>query len=136
MDSPHDDPAGALGLELMSRIATVMPVTPVPLVAHALHEGVRSVVALDALVRRRIEVAQAQGVTVHIPRDDIAYTIEAGLRALIERRILQRTGDRLRVPETGQGVDLIAFYAASVAHLLRDTPKEAQTPLDLKSVAT
>jgi glycerol-3-phosphate O-acyltransferase len=116
--TPHEDQAAALGTELMTRIATVMPVTPVPLVAHALQDGVRSVAALDALLRRRIEAARARNVTIHIPRDDIAYTIEAGLRALIERRVLTRTGDQLTVPEGGQAADLVAFYAASVAHLL------------------
>ncbi len=118
LDERHEDPSSALGSELMDRIAAVMPVTPVPLVAHALADGVRSVVALDALLRRRITEASAQGITLNIPRDDIAYTIEAGLRALIERRLVIREGDRLTVDDTG--ADLVAFYAASVAHLLRD----------------
>jgi glycerol-3-phosphate O-acyltransferase len=136
LDQPHDDPAAALGSELMDRIATVMPVTPVPLVAHALHEGVRNIAALDALVRRKIAAAQAQGATIHIPRDDIAYTIEAGLRALIERRIVTRSGDEITLPDSGQGADLIAFYAASVAHLLRDAPSPGQDDRSQESDAT
>jgi glycerol-3-phosphate O-acyltransferase len=118
LDERHEDPPAALGSELMDRIAAVMPVTPVPLVAHALAEGVRSVVALDALLRRRIAEATAHGVTIQLPRDDIGYTIEAGLRALIERRLVIREGDRLSVDD--KGADMVAFYAASVAHLLRD----------------
>ena len=114
----HDAPPAALGADLMGRIADVMPVTPVPLVAHALADGVRSVVALEALLRRRIAAAVAEGVTIHIPRNDIAYTIEAGLRALIERRLLTREGDRLTLSDAGS--DIVEFYAASVAHLLRD----------------
>jgi glycerol-3-phosphate O-acyltransferase len=114
----HAEPTRALATELMGRIADVMPVTPVPLVAHALGEGVRSVVAIEALLRRRIAEAQARGVTLHIPRDDIAYTVEAGLRALIERRLVAREGDRLTLPDSG--LDLVEFYAASVAHLLRE----------------
>ena len=110
----------------MSRIATVMPVTPVPLVAHALQDGVRSVVALDALLRRRVDAAKARGVTIHIPRDDIAYTIESGLRALIERRILRRTGDQLTLTDSAQASDLLAFYAASVAHLLDEVETAAE----------
>jgi len=118
LDARHEDPPTALAADLMDRIAAVMPVTPVPLVAHALAEGVRSVVALDALLRRRIADAKARGVTIHIPRDDIAYTIEAGLRALIERRLLTREGDRLTLSEAGR--DIVDFYAASVTHLLRE----------------
>ncbi len=137
LDSAGQDPAMALGQELMDRIAAVMPVTPVPLVAHALQDGVRSVAALEALVRRRIAAAQARGVTIHIPRDDIAYTIETGLRALIERRVITRTGDGLALVAKGPAAELVAFYAASVAHLLRDpTTAEAIMPSDGKSVAT
>lgn len=131
----HADAPADLGAELMDRIAAVMPVTPVPLVAHALQAGVRSVVALDALLRRRIETARARGVTIHIPRDDIAYTIESGLRALIERRALTRTGDQLTVPESGQAADLVAFYAASVAHLFEE-PDDAAQDTNQRFVAT
>ncbi len=116
LEDPRVDAAADLGQDLMARIAKVMPVTPVPLVCHALDDGARSVVALDALVRRHIAAARERDVTVHIPRDDIAYAIEAGLRALIERRLISRTGDRIEVAEGGD--DLIAYYAASVDHLL------------------
>jgi glycerol-3-phosphate O-acyltransferase len=136
LETAGSDPAAALGNELMDRIAAVMPVTPVPLVAHALNDGVRSVAALDALLRRRITAAKARGVTIHIPRDDIAYTIETGLRALMERRVITRTGDRLALSPKGPSQDLIAFYAASVAHLLRDTPAALQSPTEPKSAAT
>ena len=114
--NPQDDPPAALATALMDRIGEVMPVTPVPLVCHALVDGARSTVALDALIRRRIDEARAHGATIHIPRDDIAYTIEAGLRALIERSLLVRTGDRLTLTEEGESI--IAFYAASVDPVL------------------
>ncbi len=119
LSTPRQDAPKDLGNELMARIAEVMPVTPVPLVSHALHEGVRSAVALDALVRRRINSAKDRGLTLHIPRDDVAYTIEAGLRALIERKMLTRTGDHLQLSEEGEAI--IAYYAASIDHLLSDS---------------
>jgi glycerol-3-phosphate O-acyltransferase len=128
------DPTAALGSELMARIAAVMPVTPVPLVAHALDEGVRSVVALEALVRRRIAEAAARDVALHIPRDDVAYTVEAGLRAMVERRLVTREGDRLTVSDEGH--DLVAFYAASVAHLLHAPPEAEGTAARPASSAT
>jgi len=131
LHQPHEDSPSQLGTELMARIASVMPITPVPLVAHALAEGVRSMVALDALIRRRIDEARARDATVHIPRNDIDYTIESGLRALIERRVLSREGDRLTLNE--DAIDLMQFYAASVAHLLSpeqqgSAPEASQIP--------
>lgn len=116
------DPPNALGAELMTRIARVMPVTPVPLVAHALNNGVRSAAELDTLIHRQISQAREGGVAIQIPRDDIAYTIEAGLRALVERKLLTQTGDRLDLSDSGAAI--IAFYAASVDHLLNDTALE------------
>ena len=124
LSTRRGDIAADLGTTLMTRIADVMPITPVPLVAHALQDGARTFAALDTLVRGQIAAAQARGLTVHIPRDDIAYTIEAGLRALIERRMLTRDGDTLTL--SAEGETLIAFYAASVDHLLR-APAPAQT---------
>jgi len=122
---PREDAPASLGADLMGRIAAVMPVTPVPLVAHALQGGVRSLSDLDTVARRRIAAAQARGATVHIPRDDIAYTIETGLRTLVERRIVTCEGDRIALEANSPGAELVAFYAASVAHLLDDTETEA-----------
>jgi len=47
---PHTDPALALGQELMARIAQAMPITPVPLVCHALVNGARTRADLEATV--------------------------------------------------------------------------------------
>jgi glycerol-3-phosphate O-acyltransferase len=115
MGREHADAHG-LGTELMERIARVMPVTPVPLVAEALAEGVRSVAALEALLPDWIADADQRGVVLHVPRDDTAYTIEVGLRALSERRLVTRSGDDLIVSPEGEV--MVAFYAASVAHLV------------------
>lgn len=120
------DPANELGRELMGRIARVMPVTPVPLVAHALAEGVRSVVALEAVLRRRIDEAERRGIVVHIPRGDIPYAMEVGLRALMERGHVTRIGDRLTV--SAEGSEFIAFYAASILHLFGDNDTDMHTP--------
>jgi glycerol-3-phosphate O-acyltransferase len=43
---------------------------------------------LERTVAARIAAAEDRGATIHIPRDDLAYTVEAGLRALMERRLL------------------------------------------------
>jgi len=120
---PHADPAVALGQELMARIAQAMPVTPVPLVCHALVNGARTRADLEATVTDRIAAAKSRGATIHIPRDDIAYTIEAGLRALTERRLLS-IDDIGGLHITEAGLRMAAFYAASVAHLLDEASSQ------------
>jgi len=115
----RSDPPAELGAELMTRIAAVMPVTPVPLVCFGLAQGHRTRQSLRAFVGQAVTQAQNTGITIHIPRDDLDYTVEAGLRALIERRLLTETADTLTLAPKGES--LTAFYAASVAHLLEAT---------------
>lgn len=112
----HTDNAQALGEALMSRIASVTPVVPVPLVAHALRDGARTADTLKSAVQARITLAERHGVGVHLAREDLDYTIEAGLRTLMERGFVEREGDALTVTERGASV--VEYYAASVAHLL------------------
>jgi glycerol-3-phosphate O-acyltransferase len=116
LSHPHNDSAADLGEALMSRIAAVTPIVPVPLVAHALRDGARDMARLQAEVRTRIERARTRGVSVHLARDDLSYTLEAGLRALMERGFVTREGATLTVTE--RGTTVIDYYAASVAHLL------------------
>jgi len=121
----HGDAPAELGAELMNRIGRVMPVTPVPLVANALAAGAPDRASLTALVQTRVADARARGTAVHIPRDDLDYAIEVGLRSLIQRKTLTEGADG-RFHTTPEGDTLIAFYAASVAHLLG--PPEDATP--------
>ena len=112
----RSDPPTALGAELMTRIGTVMPVTPVPLICAGLTQGHHTRPDLRAFVERAVETAQTTGTTIHIPRGDLDYTVEAGLRALIERRMLRETDDAMALEPKGEAI--AAFYAASVAHLI------------------
>lgn len=114
--TPRADQPAALGAALMDRIAAVTPIVPVPLVAHALRDGARNTGALKAAVQARITRAEAQGTGIHLARDDLDYTIEAGLRALEERGFVERSGETLTI--TDRGTPVVAYYAASVAHLL------------------
>ncbi len=112
-----DQPA-ALGDALMDSIASVTPVVPVPLVAHALRDGAVTADGLDAAIQTRIARAEAKGVGVHLARDDLRYTIEAGLRALEERGFIDRDVDPNAITVTERGKPVVEYYAASVAHLL------------------
>jgi len=132
----HGDAPAELGAELMNRIGRVMPVTPVPLVANALAAGAPDRASLTALVQTRVADARARGTAIHIPRDDLDYTIEVGLRSLIQRKTLTEGADG-RFHTTPEGDTLIAFYAASVAHLLGPpgdaTPAPALAPVTTPS---
>jgi len=124
LSQPRPDQPKALGEELMTRIAAAMPVTPVPLVAHALIQGADTRAELEGKIRTRIAKAKESGVTIHIPRDDVEYTMEAGLRALVQRRFVSISDDcSLNVSEAGHR--MAAYYGASVAHLLDAPPENA-----------
>ncbi|MEJ6393711.1 1-acyl-sn-glycerol-3-phosphate acyltransferase [Gymnodinialimonas sp. 2305UL16-5] len=108
----------ALGEALMGRIAAVTPVVPVPLVAHALQAGAKTADELRGAVDHRIQLAELRGVGVHLARDDMGYTLEAGLRALEERGFIDRDSTPDLIQVTDRGAPVVAYYAASVAHLL------------------
>ncbi|MCU4651254.1 1-acyl-sn-glycerol-3-phosphate acyltransferase [Roseibacterium sp. SDUM158016] len=133
LSHPHIDPAAALGTELMARIAHVMPVTPVSLVAHVIAGGARTEAELDARARAVIAEAQSRGVTVLVPREDEDYTLAAGLRTFTERKLLSIGADG-SLTLTKEGRQLVDFYAASVAHLL-DHPQPGNLA-ELPSAAT
>ncbi|SFL45764.1 1-acyl-sn-glycerol-3-phosphate acyltransferase [Shimia aestuarii] len=110
------DIAEPLAEELMHRINSVVPVLPVPLVAAIIEDGE------NPLSRAAIEAAFATWVIklnkahVHLPRDDMSYAVEVGLRTLEERRMILRCEGCYRVnPEQTQA---LAFYANSIRHLL------------------
>jgi glycerol-3-phosphate O-acyltransferase len=118
---PHADPARDLGADLMDRIAGVMPVTPVPLVAHLIASGARTEGELRARAAEQIAAAQARGLTLLIPEGDGEDTVAAGLRTLTERRMLQ-IGEDGSLKLGDEARRLVDFYAASVTHLLDEPP--------------
>ncbi|CUH77953.1 1-acyl-sn-glycerol-3-phosphate acyltransferase [Tropicibacter naphthalenivorans] len=101
----------ALADALMDRIARIIPVLPVPLVAQLLIEGPKTRAELDQAAAERIKTLS--DCHVHLPRDDVAYAVEVGLRALTERGIA--TAEPHQITPDGQG--LAEFYAASIRHL-------------------
>jgi glycerol-3-phosphate O-acyltransferase len=109
----------------MNRVRAVMPVLPVPLIAAALqeHGGAIDRKRLEAFVADRAAHLSAAGVRVHLADADgtehpgsLPATVAHGLEALLLRRIIVQEGEILRVaPDERQ---TLAFYAASIAHLL------------------
>ncbi|WP_305968828.1 MULTISPECIES: 1-acyl-sn-glycerol-3-phosphate acyltransferase [unclassified Mameliella] len=106
--------ATGLAQELMSRIAGIVPVLPVPLVANLLMRGPQSRAELEAACSSALDsIPQAH---VHLPRNSRDYVVEVGLRALIERGIVKEVdGVFAIVPDEAA---LASYYARSIEHLL------------------
>ena len=106
--------------ELRNRIAEVVPVLPVPLVASLL-EDMEAPVSRTDLVKaaeKRVEALKASGAHVHLPRDNIEYAVEVGLRAMKLRNMIHET-EAIEVVDAERPT--LAFYANSIRHLVDET---------------
>ncbi|MBV7396257.1 1-acyl-sn-glycerol-3-phosphate acyltransferase [Mameliella sediminis] len=103
-----------LAQELMDRIAGIIPVLPVPLVAHLLLQGPKDRAALErgfsALLDKLPEAH------VHLPRNNRDYAVEVGLRTLVERDIAREDGGVFSL--NPEAASLASYYARSISHLL------------------
>lgn len=108
--------AKPLARELMGRINGVVPVLPVPMVAAIIqaHEGPMSRAAIESAYDGWVQRLQTEH--IHLPRDDLSYAAEVGIRLLVERRVIQRVNGCYEVIPDRR--DLLSFYANSIAHLL------------------
>lgn len=121
---PHDDLPHAVATEVMERIAAVVPVLDVPLVARHLLLGVTDIPAL--------EVAFAQSVAAlgghHRPGDQpaAAISVKGAIALLSDRHLVHVEGTTIAIcPEKG---DVLRYYAASIAHHFptqTDLPQES-----------
>jgi glycerol-3-phosphate O-acyltransferase len=104
---------------LMQRIAGLVPVTPVALIATVFTQssGRRlSELELKSRTLLLIEQLTARGAHLYIPRKDHDYMISTGLRMLQLRRIVTREDGLLgSVPEQQP---ILSYYANSIAHLI------------------
>lgn len=115
-----------LGAELMGAVGRVIPVVPVPLVASVFVErpgDALSDLELKAEVHRRMLALEAAGANVYIPRRDRDYAIEAGLRMLTLRHMVEESDGLYRA--RADQMHVLRYYANSVAHLPRETGRAA-----------
>lgn len=108
----------ALGHHLMQQVGALIPVLPVPLVATVLlRDPARgwSSFELKAAVGELVQRLQAGGARLYLPRGDWDYAIEAGLRMLTLRRLVE-VQDGLHRTRPGEE-SVIRYYANSIAHL-------------------
>ena len=111
----------ALGAELMGRIAAAMPVLPVPLLARVLARGPAPAAALPDLAVAEGRALARAGARLALPEGAMRAGAARGLAELLRRGIVaEAPGGRLAVREPA----LIAFYAASIAHLAPEAEPE------------
>ncbi len=99
----------ALGVTLMARISSVVPVLPVPLIAAALGEGVASRDALRSRTEALIARLVAAGAVLKLPPQGIEATLNEGLAPLIARGLVNSD-----LQPVGSEREALQFYAASV----------------------
>ena len=108
-----------LGKHLMTRVGSIVPVVPVPLIATVfLGDEARKISELElkSAVERLIEKLEAAGAHVYIPRKDLDYAVSVGLRMLTLRRLVEEK-DGLYSPRPVE-LPVLRYYANSIAHLL------------------
>ncbi|MFL6197962.1 MAG: 1-acyl-sn-glycerol-3-phosphate acyltransferase [Thermoanaerobaculia bacterium] len=106
-----------LGADLMAAIGEVIPVLPVPLVATVFLQAGEPLSELEIKARsfRLMEELEAAGAHVYIPRKDQDYAIEAGLRMLTQRHLVEEKDGLFT--ERAEERAALAYYANSIEHL-------------------
>ena len=115
---PRRQAIAELGAPLMARVGAIVPVVPVPLIAHALlaqAPRALSELELKAAVEQLIERLEAAGAHIYIPRKDLDYAITVGLRMLKLRHLLEEQ-DGAYAPKESE-LPVLRYYANSIAHL-------------------
>jgi glycerol-3-phosphate O-acyltransferase len=108
---------GKIAEALMQRIARIVPVLPVPLLATVfVQAGTQELSRIELLSRVQglIETLSGRGVHVHMPRQDVDYAVEAGLRIMIMRHLVVEVDGFFRAAPL-ESV-MIAYYANSIRH--------------------
>ncbi len=109
----------ALGAHLMEAVGRVVPVVPVPLMATVFvgnPERRLSALELKAEVGRLLEGLERAGARVYVPRRDLDYALDVGLRMLLMRHLVDESEGLYLARENE--LPLLRYYANSIAHLL------------------
>lgn len=107
-----------LGRHLMDAVGRVVPVLPVPLMATVFvrHSGRGlSVLELKADIEKILDGLDAAGAHVYVPRRDLDYALDVGLRMLLLRHLVDEYEGlySARLEE----LPVLRYYANSIAHL-------------------
>jgi glycerol-3-phosphate O-acyltransferase len=116
---PRRAEVAALGQHLMHEVGQLIPVLPVPLVATVLlREPARAFSRLDlkAAVAELVHTLDARGARLYVPRQDWDYAVDAGLRMLTLRHLVDEANGLFTM--RAHEAPLLRYYANSIAHLL------------------
>lgn len=111
-----------LGGELLSAIATTIPVLPVPLIATVFLRHPRTAMSeleIKAHAHALIKDFEQHGAYVHIPRSDQDYAAAVGLRMLVLRHLVQESDGLYQACDAEH--DMLRYYANSIAHFLPES---------------
>jgi glycerol-3-phosphate O-acyltransferase len=126
------DQVSALGHHLMASIERLIPVLPVPMIAHLIvrADTPLSEIDLKARVVGLVEQVERAGGRVYVPRRDLEYAVASGLRMLRQRHlVVERDGFYSMDPEEAP---LLSYYANSIEHLFKTrAPAPAPAPVML-----
>ncbi len=116
-DQSGDDTVKDLGAELTHRIGAAVPVLPVSLVARVLLAATAplSTIDLKLAVTSELDRLHGNGAHSHVPRDNLDYAIDVGLRMLVLRRLLEVTDGGYQVRPDERAV--LEYYANAIEHL-------------------
>jgi glycerol-3-phosphate O-acyltransferase len=117
-DRPGGEVVAELGAELSSRIGRVIPVLPVSLMASVFLASGRALSMIDVKVAAAelLDRLHAAGAHSHVPRANLDYAVEVGMRMLVLRRIIVEDEAGFRV--VAQEAQLLGYYANSIGHLV------------------
>lgn len=104
---------------LMERIGAVVPVLPVCTISYVLRKhGNNPLTFLEQEFHSITRQLQDRGAHVYIPRDDLDYAFEVGLRMLELRNLVTVSSEDKTVVIVGNEENVVAYYANSIVHLL------------------
>jgi glycerol-3-phosphate O-acyltransferase len=114
----------ALGGHLMRAVGRIVPVVPVPLIATVFvrHPGRRlAAIELKTEVERIVERLERSAARVYVPRRDLDYALDVGLRMLLMRHLVEEKDGTYAARE--EELPLLRYYANSIAHLVDEGPQ-------------
>jgi glycerol-3-phosphate O-acyltransferase len=114
----HERMTSELGKVLMREVGQVVPVLPVSLISTVLLDGDKQPMSgeqLRNLSSKELDRLLANGAYMHIPRDDLNYAVEVGLRMLVLRRALELKHGMYHFKPDEK--ELIQYYANAITHL-------------------
>ena len=100
-------------------VGRIVPVVPVPLIATVFvrHPGrVFASIELKLEVERIVERLEGSAARVYVPRRDLDYALDVGLRMLLVRHLVDEKEGGYVAREAE--LPLLRYYANSIAHLV------------------